>query len=259
MLSFPLMRDLPPVLETKGWSWKRFTAPVAPSHNFWLGSDRDGNCWLTKLTGAFCAYREIVFARLAQAMKWSCQSSAFLRVDKHSAQVLGISPGEIHAAHWFLMEHLHPPCTPDCALQFLVGKDRLAVTDLMGSAIAHLLDWPKSEFAAYVFGGIEPPGRLFTTAHEFVIIDSEQMFATGPCEFDAASWCKEANGRPSASGRALALEVCTDLAALSESQVHEALRIPDEVSIRKRWPIAPKLKASRKFAAEYIRRQRTSR
>jgi len=252
MPSFPLIRDLPPVLDTTGWSWKRFTAPVAPSYNFWLGTDQDGNRWLTKLKGSFYAYREIVFARLAQDMKCSCQSSTFMRVDKHSAQLLGVRPGEIHAAHWFLTEHLHPPCTADCALKFLMDRPNPTVADLKESSIAHLLDWPKSEFAAYVFGGTERPDKLFTTAHEFVIIDSELMFDTGPCEFDTASWWNEPDGRPSYSGRALALEVCTDLAALLESQVQEALQVPDGVSIPKRLPIAPRLKASRKFAAGYI-------
>jgi hypothetical protein len=51
MFSFPLMRDLPPVVETTGWDWRSFEAPVAPSMNFWFGTDRQGNRWLTKLTG----------------------------------------------------------------------------------------------------------------------------------------------------------------------------------------------------------------
>lgn len=90
MPSFPLMRDLPTVIDTKGWNWIRFTAPVAPSHNFWLGTDLQGNRWLTKLTGEFNAYREIVFGRLAQQMNWSCQSTVFMRVDSKSARLLGV-------------------------------------------------------------------------------------------------------------------------------------------------------------------------
>lgn len=252
MPSFPLMNELPQVVETTGWSWEPFTAPIAPSHNFWVGVDREGNRWLTKLTGAFYAYREIVFARLAQAMKWSCQSSVFMRIDKHSAQILGETAGDIHAAHWFLLEHRPPPCSSGCALEFLLDRPIRTIEDLMGSEIAHLLDWPKSEFAAYVFGGNEPPGRLITTSHEFVIIDSELMFSTGPCNFDTAHWWNEPDDRPSISGRRLALEVCSDLAALSDHQIQKALCVPDGVSVRKRWPIAPKLMASRRFAAEYI-------
>jgi len=119
-------------------------------------------------------------------------------------------------------------------------------------AFAHILDWPKSEFAAYLFGGNEPPGRLFTTSHELVIIDSEQMFATGPCNFETARWWNEADGSPSSLGRTLSLEVCADLTALSESKVQDALRVPVGVSFRELWRIAPKLKASRRFAADYL-------
>lgn len=251
MPSFPLMSELPPVVETTGWRWEPFTAPFYPSTGFWTGVDREGNRWLTKLTGGFCAYREIVFARLAQAMNWSCQSSVFMRLDRQSAQVLEEPAGSIHAAHWFLDEHPHPPCSTGCALEFL-NKDIQTVEDLMGSNIAHLLDWPKSMFAAYVFGGLEPPGRLFTTAHEFVIIDSENMFHNGPSMFDTAPhWWNEPDGRPSRAGRALALEVCRNLSALLDSQIQTALQVPAGIKFRRTWPIAPKLAASRKFASRY--------
>jgi hypothetical protein len=249
--SFPLIEELPQVVETLGWTWEPFKGPVAPSRNFWLGVDRQGNRWLTKLTGSFYAYREIVFARLAQRMKWSCQSSVFMRLDKYSAQTLGVPADDVHAAHWFLDEHVNPPCSPACQLEFLVGKPVRTVEDLLHSHVSHLLDWPKSEIAAFVFGGHEPPGRLFTKAHEFVIIDSELMFATNPCPFDSALWLTDPEGRPSRSGMALALEVCRELAALPPLAVKEALRVPENVTVRKRWPIAPKLKASRRFAAEF--------
>jgi hypothetical protein len=247
------MSDLPQSITTAGWSWERFAAPSVPSHNFWLGTDHEGNRWLTKLKGSFYAYREIVFARLAQAMKWSCQSSVFLKFDRVSTSTLGVDPGEPHAAHWFMSEHKNQPCSGDCALRFLCDKEILTVNDLAGSQIAHLLDWPKSEYAVYLFGGNEPPGRLFTTAHEFVIIDSEQMFSTGPCAFDTAHWWNDPDGEPSQSGRALAAEVCADLASLSERDIEDALLIPQGIKVRKRWPIAPKLRASREFAAFFAR------
>lgn len=220
-------------------------------HNFWLGIDRQGNRWLTKLRGPFCAYREIIFARLAQKMKWSCQSSVFMKLDKCSAQILGVAAGEVHAAHWFLDEHATPPCSIGCELEFLVNKQIRIVEDLLDSNISHLLDWPKSEIAAYLFGGNEPPGRLFTKAHEFVIIDSELMFATDPCPFDSSSWLTDSEGRSSRAGKALTLEVCHDLAALSPIVVEEALHVPQNINIQKRWPIAPKLKASHRFAIEF--------
>lgn len=251
MPSFPLLSELPETVNTTGWNWERFTPPFESEHdNFWLGTDIEGNRWLTKLTGSFYAYREIVFARLAQAMNWSHQSSIFMRLDKLSAQKLGVSADKIHAAHWYLKEHQCESCSMNCALNEWLDNQKGTLVDSMESKIAHLHDLPKSEYAAYLFGGIEPPGRLFTTAHEFVIIDSEMMLASGPDE-NTAHWWYELDGRPSHSKLALALEVCSNLASLSEHQIEEALRIPTGVKIRKDWSIAPKLKASREFAAQF--------
>ncbi|WP_424924324.1 hypothetical protein [Alloalcanivorax xenomutans] len=251
MLSFPLMNDLPQSVSTFGWSWERFVAPYGSSENFWLGTDREGNRWLTKLRGPFYAYREIVFARLAQAMNWSCQSSVFLNLDPVSASVLGVKPDITHAAHWFMPEHKRQLCSGGCAVKFLFDKEIRTVDDLVGSQIEHLLDWPKSEFAAFLFGANEPPGRLFTTAHEFVIIDSEQMFSSGPCDFDTASWWNAPNGEPSLSGRMLAEQVCADLLSLSERDIKDALSIPKGIEVRENWPIAPIIRASRKFAVSF--------
>jgi hypothetical protein len=251
MFSFPLMRDLPPVVETTGWDWRSFEAPVAPSMNFWLGTDRQGNRWLTKLTGDFYAYREIVFARLAQQMGWSCQSSVFMRLDDDSARAIGAKVGEVHAAHWFLDEHVHPPCGQDCNLAVLVGKPVGVAEDLTGLAIAHILDWPKSELAACLFGGNEPPGRLFTKEHEFVIIDSELMFATGPCSFDSTSWWGDKHP-PMPSGIKLAKEVCADLLALGQSSFQAALAIPAGITVQERWPIKPILYKSYAHAQAFI-------
>ncbi|MEQ8261630.1 MAG: hypothetical protein RH947_15135 [Alcanivorax sp.] len=250
MLSFPLMSDLPHSISTFGWSWERLTLS-GPSENFWLGTDREGNRWLTKLRGPFYAYREIVFARLAQAMNWSCQSSVFLNLDPVSASVLGVKPDITHAAHWFIPEHKRQPCSEGCALKFFFDKEIRTVDDLAGSQIEHLLDWPKSEFAAFLFGGNEPPGRLFTTAHEFVIIDSEQMFSTGPCDLETAFWWNAPNGEPSQSGRMLAAQVCADLLSLSERDIKAALFIPKGIEVRENWPIASIIKASREFAASF--------
>jgi len=256
MPSFPLMSDLPKSIVTVGWNWEQFTAPTLPSQNFWLGTDREGNRWLTKLRGSSYAYREIVFAKLAQAMNWSCQSSVFLKLDGESASTLGVDPVESHAAHWFMPEHKNQPCSGDCAIKFLYGKEICTVNDLADSKVAHLLDWPKSEYAAYLFGGNEPPGRLFTLAHEFVIIDAEQMFSTGPCSFETAHWWSEPDGMPSQSGRALALEVCADLSALTERGIEDALHIPQGIKIQKDLQIEEKLRSSREFAESFAKSQR---
>lgn len=251
MLSFPLMQDLPPVVETAGWTWRPFEAPAVPSTDFWVGTDREGHRWLTKLTGDFYAYREIVFARLAQQMGWSCQSSVFMRVDEESAKAIGAKPGGLHAAHWFLNEHGYPPCCEGCSLASLVGRPIARVEDIVELPVAHILDWPKSEMAALLFGGNEPPGRLFTKEHEFVIIDSELMFSTGPCSFDSAIWWGDKDA-PAQSGVDLAKEVCTDLVSLGEQALHSALLLPPGIAVQERWPIGPLLHRSFAFAQAFV-------
>jgi hypothetical protein len=257
MSSFPLIKDLPSVLDSVGWTWERYRTPSFLSDDFWIGTDRSGDKWLTKLRGDFYAYREIVFARLAQTMGWSCQSSAFLRISAEDAKILGASSNEVHAAHWFMEEHARDAgCSHSCAFEFLLGRSLVTVDDFKGSNIAHLLDWPKSNFAACLFGANEPPDGFITREHEFVIIDSEQMFSTGPCELSGTAWWNLPDGSPSPVGRALALEVCRDVASLSSDELNDALAIPTQVTVRQRWPIAPLVQASHALAVAYVAKQR---
>ena len=111
-----------------------------------------------------------------------------MRVDSESARKIGVSAGSFHAAHWFLDEHAHPPCAPSCPLEPLVGQHVGRVEDIAELKVANILDWPKGDFAACLFGGSEPPGYLFTAAHEFVIIDSELMFYTRPSSLSGTVW-----------------------------------------------------------------------
>jgi len=246
------MSDLPERISTVGWTWELFVTKSFPSYKYWVGTDRAGNRWLTKLKGSFYGYREIVFAKLAQTMKWSCQSSVFLTLDKASATTLGVNQYEPQAGHWFLTEHRNSTCSPDCALGVLFSNNIITAEVIISSKVSHILDWPKSDFAAYLFGSNEPCGRLFTTKHEFVIIDSEQMFSTGPNQFDSAYWWNEPSGRPSSRGRALAAEVCSEFLSLTDDEIRQALQAPKGIQVTEKWPIAPILSASRKFASAYI-------
>lgn len=252
MPSFPLMRDLPSVVNTAGWTWDSFEAPIAPCSNFWLGKDPQGNRWLTKLRGDFRAYREIVFSRLAQQMGWSCQSSVFMQLDRESAEALGKKQGEIHAAHWFLDEHVSSPCTEDCSLLSLRGKEIETIEDVVSLPFAHIIDWPKSEMAACLFGGHEPPGRFFTKMHEFVIIDSELMFSSGPQSFESTRWWGKRD-TPQLSGLELANQVCADFVALGRESLSKALAVPEAISIQQRQPIAPLIYESFAHAEAFLR------
>jgi hypothetical protein len=176
-----------------------------------------------------------------------------MKLDENSAQTLGVSAGEVHAAHWFLDEHVFLPCSQGCELESLINNGIQTIKELTDLHVPHLLDLPKSEIAACLFGGYEPSGRLFTKSHEFVIIDSERMFSTDPYSLDSSPWLKDAEGRPSRSGIALALEVCQDLAALTPIVIEEALYVPENIAVQETWPVAPILYASRRVADEFVR------
>ena len=251
MPSFPLMVDLPPVLCTKGWDWEQIVNAGHPSDGHWLATDTTGHRWLTKLRGSFYAYREITFAKLAQGIGWSCQSSTYIKLDAASAAIVGAIAGEVHAAHWYMEEHASKPCCVSCPIHPLVGLEVHSANDLDGIDIAHLFDWPKSEFAAFIFGANEPSGRLFTLQHEFVIIDNEQMFSTGPCSFESDLWVGGETGAAYSKGLALASETCADVASITTQLLTQALAIPRGVKVDQRWPIAQNIKQSIKFASQY--------
>lgn len=245
------MSELPAYLSTSKWGWQRIHKPGHLSDGFWLGCDTKGNRWITKLRGPFYAYREILFSRLAQAMKWSCQSSLFIRLDHTSAKALSAQPGSIHAAHWLMEEHTRAPCGDMCALSRLISQNIRTIEDLKSSEIQHLLDWPKSHIAAYIFGGNEPPGTFFTTMHEFVVIDAEQMFSSNPSSFEKDPWLVQPDGLPSPGGKELAIQVCEDISRLPKELIIQALALPKEVQIKLDRPIEPILYQSINFATKY--------
>ncbi len=75
MRIFPAIDELPSMLQTRGWQWEQFSCSPYPKHGFWLATDERGHQWLAKMRGSFYGYRELVFARIAQRLGWSCQSS----------------------------------------------------------------------------------------------------------------------------------------------------------------------------------------
>lgn len=249
-MSFPRISELPSLVHTTGWQWVRFKSPRFAFKEFWLGTDREGNRWLTKLSGDFRAYREIVFGRLSQQMNWSCQSSVFMKIDSESAEQLGVAAGSVHAAHWFLDEHSNRKCSDACQFAPLIGREIRYVEDLTDCAVECLFDWPKSELAACLFGGSEPPGQLITSSHQFVIIDGEGMFSSGPSTFDCTNWWGQLQS-PHLSGVNLARQVCKGFLNLGLTRIWAALELPNGVEVRMHHPIEPLLPKSLSFAQAF--------
>ena len=175
-----------------------------------------------------------------------------MRVDKIGAKVLGVVSGEIHAAHWFLDEHISEKCTNDCALKPLIEGDLLTINELASSAIPHIIDLPKCDLAAHLFGANDSPDSFFTTRHAFVAIDSEQMFSTGPCSFYRSDWLRGTETNAS-RGIMLAKELCADLLSIDIKSVENALNIPNGITVHEDWPIAPLLRESYAFAHAFIK------
>lgn len=230
MRSFPLISELDPVLETIGWYWERFTAPRLPYSVFWLGIDLQGNRWLIKRPNLACSlykgYREIVFAKLAQKMGWSCQSSVFVRFDKDSARQLGIKEGQLNAAHWFLEEHPEGLCSQNCSWVDLKQYQKCTAEEIEGINLRNVLDWRKSGYASILFGGNDEPDSLITPSHNVVIIDSEQMFSCEAPRFDLFDFSGQWDSK---RGRELALEVCREFLSIPVNFINEALLVPDGI------------------------------
>lgn len=256
MSSFPLMQDLPAAIDSAGLAWEPFRTPGFPSDEFWLGTDSSGGKWLTKLRGGAYAYREIVFGRLAQRMGWSCQSSVFLRLTANHARMMKVTEEKVHAAHWFMHEHARSTqCSEVCGCTSLLGRSLETVDNFPTDQIAHILDWPKSHFASCLFGGNEPPGRFITVDHEFVIIDSEQMFSAAPSALSGTQWWNLPNGRPSIAGRALALETARDVASLDKVTFSEALLVPSGLCLQPVQKYAARARAGYAAARQYVAAQ----
>lgn len=246
MPSFPLIRELPSTLLANDWTWQPFSTPSFPSQQVWLGTDAQGRVWLTKLSGSYHAYREIVFARIAQQLGWSCQSSVFLQLSKADANAIGAEYGEVHAAHWFFKEHGHPnQCGPGCPLHGRLGVEIESIEQLATLGAHHAVDLARGHFASCLFGANEAPQALITTDHEMVLIDNETMFQSLPCPLNGTSYwgCD--------GGQHLVREVCEQIAALPDTALLDALEIPPGLKIRRENEIAPRLRAGHAFARHF--------
>jgi hypothetical protein len=62
--NFPLIRELPLMVKTDGWSWET----LRQKRDFWIGTDPQLNSWVVKLCGKLGAVHEHVYAAFAQSL-----------------------------------------------------------------------------------------------------------------------------------------------------------------------------------------------
>ena len=173
--------------------------------DWWIGTDREGRRWLVKMTGSSYAYREHVFALLAQRLGISCQSSTYLLVRSENAEprLCTRCSEPYQLALWSMDEHSSQPCSWTCPLADIRGKgiDFATIKRLSVSGLASFEDLVRGDVLGYLCGQFEPHGHFFLQNHEYVVIDNECMFAGSPC-LHSCHWHECYNART------LLIDVC---------------------------------------------------
>jgi hypothetical protein len=207
---WPLIAELPKLLNGVDWNWDRPSDSSRIPKEFWIGTDRKGGQWLVKMRGSFLAQREYVFATIAQRIGISCQSSVYLVIPSKTALPRGDQwNSEPHQlALYLLPEHSRRPCSSKCPLQKIADKS-LNYSDIEAgetSGILNFKDLIRGEALGYLCGQFEPYGDFFTDDHRYVVIDNECMFA----ERCALVWCNRSSSDKSflRGGRSDTLRKC---------------------------------------------------
>jgi hypothetical protein len=255
-LSFPLITELPRLLQSVSWAWESFLS-IDGLHHFWLGTSPEGLRWLVKMKGSFLAYREHVAASLAQALGLSCQSSSYLVLTSDSPPIRAAqNSSHFQLALWLLPEHNAADCVTHCPVRHLTGSFTYQVlfARLRNSGVKHALDLIRSEILVYLCGATEPCGYIFTKSHEIVIIDNELMFAHKPTSPDLSPWFEEVTSDDLDELIGLTSDICERLASLSDRTIESFLSIPDGYVVEKHWPIRPLVYAAREEARRFLKR-----
>lgn len=254
----PAIADLPTHVFANDWNW----VPAKPDRQrpfplqtgWWIGIDGIGQKWLFKMSGANCAYREHVFAALAQRIGISCQSSLYVTIPRNAPPVRDMPLPERHQlALWFFDEHLPDGCSlshscPLLALRNLKLESDATLETYLSCGVSDAIDLIRGEILGYLCGQFEPAGRLFTVRHEFVQIDNELMFATGPVNLMDCRWLRFH------AGRQCAKDVCLRLSEISDEELLSLAAIPTGYVVRRKNFISRRLLAARQAARNFMAR-----
>jgi hypothetical protein len=263
-LPFPLIRDLPPLLNGGDWSWERFAPSTGSSNEFWVGESPDGNRWLVKLTGSFSAWREHTFAGLAQQLGLSCQSSTFLILPPGSPPLANADNVEAQQlAIWLIPKHDETACRASCPIeslhQALRNLEMDGATALLDSSIRFAPSWLLGEVLGYFCGAGEIGERLFTLEHELILIDNEQAFSSGPAELSSCPWLYPGPGRRSEPAFALALDLARRFSALPDEELRRLVALPHGYRVQRLWGLASRLRSARAAARAFVRSENRGR
>ena len=260
-MDFPLITEVRPWRDTSDWNWRPWDSPGHSYHgrHFWLGTDSEGVDWLVKMRGASYAHREHSFARFAQSIGISCQTTQYVLVPDDSPPRSRDNEfdGECQLALWSLPEHGGEPCGRDCPMAVLEsavnGPGADPVQHLEASTIEHAVDWARSEMLASLCGSNEPSGLLFTPDHTLVVIDNEMMFSTGPASVWESNWLRGPYGQDSPRAVDTLLELCSRIVAIEENQFSMFAAPPGEWAAPPDRDIAARLRSTQLMAHRLLR------
>jgi hypothetical protein len=240
------MANLPVHLVAVDWAWTQLK-------EYWVAIDHEERKWLVKMTGSSCAYREHVFAALAQRLDISCQSSVYLTIPRNAPPMLNGTERESHQlAIWFLNEHQASSCSQEqCPLTVLKNLElnsEANLQTLLYSGVSRAIDLIHGEILGYLCGQLEPSGCLFTGDHRFVQIDNELMFDSDPISLEESPsrWLRFP------SGRKCVKTVCGRLSELSDEELIGLAQIPEGYVVRCKNDIPRRLLAAKKATKSYL-------
>lgn len=222
--SFPLIVDLPDLLIANDWRWE----PCDFRRHCVIGIDQESRRWLVQIRGSRKAYQEHVFAKLAQRLGISCQSSVLLQIPVSNfppleyTDTLNQEPSQL--AIWLMEPHKLEDCTDACLLKgqgemnnVVDSEERLI--QFLNSGLPHVEDFVKGDLLGYMCGGAQKPDRFWTTDHQYVVIDNERMFECEP-NLAACLWMD------SLTGRTLAKELLASLVLIPDEELCSMADLP---------------------------------
>jgi hypothetical protein len=217
--SFPLITDLPRLLVANDWRWE----PCSFRGECVIGIDPESRRWLVQIKGSQKAYQEHVFARLAQRLGISCQSSVLLQIPRSNFPRLDdtLNNDTSQLAIWLMEPHVPGRCGDGCPFtavgECIDSEERLP--QLLNSGLPHVVDFVKGDLLGFLCGGAEKPDRFWTADHQYVVIDNERMFECEP-NLSACPWME------SFTGRKLAKELLAGLVSIPDEELCRLADLP---------------------------------
>lgn len=246
----PKIVDLPRLLVASEWKWRRPAGDEARNlkQDWWIGTDPQSRQWLIKMTGSSYAHREQVFARLAQRLGISCQSSTYVVIENDSVLQRPSGDAEPYQlAIWLMEQHEGRACSPSCVCSAAINR-RLSFDDIVrakNAGLAYFDDMVRGDVLGHLCGQFEPHGRFFTRNHEYVVIDNECMFHDQPC-LNQYSRLDEPGVRP------VIIELCRKFVSLGDDELRAIVAIPKNYAISPGRDLFEAVLSARAAAGEYL-------